>query len=80
MLTPLPCPTCKTADEVTVWDSSGWGDYIVTCTNCYDADSVGDPPRYVSTSLAAYGCDRDEAIASWNELVEDESNTEKGAA
>lgn len=71
MLTPLPCPTCKTAGHVTVWDASGWGDYIVTCTNCYDADCVGDPPRYVSKSLAGYGADRDEAVSEWNDAVED---------
>lgn len=69
METPLPCPKCKTAEHIDVYDC-GAG-VTVSCSNCYDADCVGDPPRYVSSSLTGGGRWRSEAVADWNAQVEE---------
>jgi hypothetical protein len=70
MLTPLPCPTCGTARDVHADDNDGWM-WTVCCSGCYDADLVGDPPRYVSRSLSGSGLRLSHAIADWNEAVLD---------
>lgn len=68
-MTALPCPQCKHGDVKTEPDAAGY-EYQTYCHNCYDADCVGDPPRFVSNSLMGHGRSHDESIASWNEEVE----------
>lgn len=62
------CPNCKIPPSA---ENEFGYEWMLICHNCYDADCVGDPPRYVSRSLTAHGRTFDEAIAEWDELVED---------
>lgn len=66
---PVDCPTCKASPTVGP-DTAGY-EYECVCYGCYDADCVGDPPRYVSRSIVGHGRTRDDAIADWNEQVAD---------
>jgi len=68
------CPVCKTNKYVRV-DSEYVG-FGVCCGGCYDADCVGDPLEYVSTSLTARGRTQEEAIQSWNDLIADYYDTD----
>lgn len=65
-----PCPVCGPEKSRVTADPTGY-EMMVYCTNCYDADCVGDPAHYVSSSIMAFGRNLNEAIADWNEKVED---------
>jgi hypothetical protein len=71
VITPLPCPVCKSGKEVMAGPDAAGYEMQVTCYGCYDADCVGDPPRFVSRSIVGRGRTRAEAIEDWNEQVED---------
>jgi hypothetical protein len=62
-MTLLPCPVCSTTQYLS---DGGYGlEILLSCSNCYDADCVGDPPRYVSRSITA------SSVEDWNEQVLD---------
>ena len=63
----VPCPTCNRAPGTQVDDFG----ITVYCSNCYDADCVGDPPEFVSTSPTGHGRTLSDAIDAWNMTVED---------
>jgi hypothetical protein len=64
---PWPCPTCGCEPETDITSSYP----CVSCGSCFDADLVGDPPRYVPCAPIGAGLTVAEAIASWNEAVEE---------
>ena len=66
MSEPVNCPKCDIPPKV---DRDF--EWTAVCTNCYDADCVGDPPRFVSSSIHAMGRTRDDVIEEWNEQVAD---------
>ncbi len=68
-MTPHPCPKCGPKGRVEVWDC-GLG-VSVSCVECFDADCAGDPPEYVSRSLQGTGGTEAQAVAAWNERVEE---------
>jgi hypothetical protein len=65
----LACPTCGREPSTDI--TSGYP--TVACDNCYDADCVGDPPRFVSTAPIGSGMTLAEAIENWNQSVEEHS-------
>lgn len=67
----LACPKCETAEYVKV--EPDFVGFTVHCDNCYDVDCQGDPPRFVSLGRIVHGNTEAEAIAEWNEYVEDEN-------
>ena len=58
------CPHCKTAKEVRVIPE--YVGFSVSCSGCYDADCVGDPPRYVTDSYMAFAKTEEAAVEEWN--------------
>lgn len=70
-MTALPCPTCQ---RIPTPDYDGYG-VSISCSNCYDADCVGDPAEYVSRSPSGSGLTVAEAIEDWNERIEMEATT-----
>lgn len=74
----LLCPICNNPPNMEQTDFSQL--WSVWCSDCYDADCVGDPPRYVSNSLVATSRTLEDAIEDWNDLIDDynaEHNKEK---
>lgn len=61
----VACPTCGRAPTV----DHCYG-MTVSCGNCYDADCVGDPPRFVGLAPLGSGMTLSEAIEDWNAQVE----------
>lgn len=56
---------CSCGSEPTLdADYVGW---LIHCSNCYDADCVGDPPQMVSDSITGWGHTKEEATEDWNE-------------
>ncbi len=72
-MTRLPCPKCGPEHERIVIDQPNpyGNEWCVSCSNCYDADCVGDPPEYVSSSITGWGHDQQAAIEDWNYMVEE---------
>lgn len=50
--------------EALTWDRDY--EWRVYCGSCYDADCVGDPPRFVSNSVVGCGKDKVSAAEDWN--------------
>lgn len=63
-----PCEKCHRQPTV---ESTPAG-YHVYCVNCYDADCVGDPPRFVSRSPVGIGSTIEKAFKAWEELAEED--------
>lgn len=67
----LPCSNCGPEKERVEFEASGAGGVSLSCSNCYDADCVGDPAHFVSSSIVAWGATKAAAIEDWNDRVED---------
>lgn len=65
----VPCHNCK-ATPTAGPDAAGY-EMQVVCYDCYDADCVGDPPRFVSRSIVGSGRTLSDAIRDWNEQQEE---------
>lgn len=61
-----PCPVC--GKQPTAENNCG---YEINVYCCVDADLVGDPPEYVSSSIVGRGQSIADAFADWNEQVEE---------
>lgn len=55
---------CKCGRKPAMERTGYW--LAISCDNCFDADCVGDPPRYVALSPVGGGESASEAVDDWN--------------
>ncbi len=58
------CPDCQKETVQVSFDGIAFFCY---CSNCYDADCGGDPPRYFSNSRKGYGFFKEDAVEAFFE-------------
>jgi hypothetical protein len=73
---PAPCPVCK--DRTPTPEPNYGGGWDLCCSNCFDADCVGDPPEYVTSCIQGSGGTKAEAIDDWNWKVSEYEPRVKG--